>query len=182
VNVDFRLKIDDFKALFFNRVVVAVDEATKSRLAIAGFLLRRTAKAIIRPAKQKKVAELSSRERERYYEEVKRWKDGGRVGPRPRRSTASSRPGEPPRSQTGLLKQFLFFGWDPSTRSVVVGPARLNKPTNAPRVLEYGGIVTIRGRSVTIFPRPYMEPAYQLEKKNLVEVWRDSVRPRATAA
>ena len=35
-------------------------------------------------------------------------------------------PGEPPSSHTGLLRRFIFFGYDRERRSVVIGPARLN--------------------------------------------------------
>ena len=37
-----------------------------------------------------------------------------------------SKPGEQPSSHTGLLKKFIFFGYDRSRSSVVIGPARLN--------------------------------------------------------
>jgi len=64
------------------------------------------------------------------------------------RKTASA-PGEPPHSHTGILRRFLYFSFDPATRSVVVGPAKTNqvffeghgRPVNGtvPEVLEYGG-------------------------------------------
>jgi len=33
-----------------------------------------------------------------------------------------SEPGEPPSSHTGLLRRFIFFGYDRDRRSVVIGP------------------------------------------------------------
>lgn len=69
------------------------------------------------------------------------------------RKTASA-PGEPPHSHTGILRRFLYFSFDPATRSVVVGPARTNqvffdkdrRPVTGtvPSVLEYGGQITIK--------------------------------------
>lgn len=57
-----------------------------------------------------------------------------------------SKPGKPPKSHKGLLKKFLYFAWDPASRSVVVGPARLsgNGLGDAPEVLERGGVVMVR--------------------------------------
>ena len=96
-----------------------------------------------------------------------------------------STPGEPPSSHTGLLRRFIFFGYDPRQRSVVIGPARLNqKIGNAPAALEYGGTSTVieglRGkrkkRRVRMAARPYMGPAFETEKPKLPAMWRDSVR------
>src|SRR5262245_52774098 len=56
----------------------------------------------------------------------------------------SSKPGAPPHSHTGLLKRFLFFSYDSAQRSVVVGPAKLNRGSGAPKVLEHGGRATIQ--------------------------------------
>lgn len=103
------------------------------------------------------------------------------------RKKAVSAPGQPPFSKTGLLKKFLFFGFDPSTRSVVIGPAKLNSGTNAPEVLEYGGTTTITDRvkgkkiqrRVRIEARPYMGPAYVKEKPKLSPLWANSVKKAA---
>lgn len=64
-----------------------------------------------------------------------------------------SEPGQPPKSRTGILKDFIYFAWDPARRSVVIGPAKTNqvffknsgKPVSgtAPEVLEYGGSIGI---------------------------------------
>lgn len=66
---------------------------------------------------------------------------------------AVSKPGDPPSNRTGLLKDFLFFAYDEATRSVIIGPAKLNmtffnehrKPVKGtvPEVLEYGGQITV---------------------------------------
>lgn len=56
-----------------------------------------------------------------------------------RRRKKPSAPGQPPSSRKGQLKEFIFFGYDVSSRSVVVGPARLDRPTGAPNILEFSG-------------------------------------------
>jgi hypothetical protein len=69
-----------------------------------------------------------------------------------RKRKASAPPGSPPSSHTGILKQFIYFAYDPSARSVVVGPEKTNqvffdgtKPVTGtvPEVLEKGGQVTL---------------------------------------
>jgi len=99
-----------------------------------------------------------------------------------RRRKNPSKPGQAPTSWIGLLKKFLFFSFDRSKRSVVIGPARLNKPSNdAPEVLEHGGTASRRDRkgkrrTTRYRARPYMGPAFEKEKKQLPRLWRDSVR------
>ncbi len=96
----------------------------------------------------------------------------------------SAPPGTPPHSHTGLLKRFIFFGYDPTTESVVVGPARINRTTGAPHTLEFGGTTTVerrrkgkvRARKVRIAPRAFMGPALEKERPNLPKTWANSVR------
>ncbi|MDR1611876.1 MAG: hypothetical protein LBT97_03725 [Planctomycetota bacterium] len=91
-------------------------------------------------------------------------------------------PGSPPSSHTGLLKKFIFFGYDADARSVVIGPARLggNGRGDAPPLLEYGGTATLvrRGKrkQVVYRARPYMGPAFEKEQAKLPAQWRDSVK------
>ena len=174
----FDLRIKD---LFFDRqkVIRAVDQATRKALAKAGAFIRQRAKTSIRK----------------------------RQGP--------ARAGDPPHSHVGLLKKFLFFGYDPASKSVVIGPARLARSTDAPHTLEFGGaagrprqlrigrvgpllreaygrvrygllrssaqvaraqeIEAERARA-RIAPRPYMGPALEKERPNLPRQWADSVR------
>jgi hypothetical protein len=90
-------------------------------------------------------------------------------------------PGQPPSSHTGLLKKFIFFGYDADRQSVVIGPTRLNQKGRgeAPPLLEYGGKTTLkRGgkkRRVTYQARPYMGPAFEKEKPQLPAMWRGSI-------
>lgn len=74
------------------------------------------------------------------------------------------------------LREFLFFSYDDSSRSVVIGPARLNgKVGDAPRSLEYGGTSVVmasgKTRSVGIKARPFMRPALAVELPNVPRVW-----------
>ena len=97
-----------------------------------------------------------------------------------RRRKAISEPGKPPSSHTGLLRQFIFFVYEPNRASVVIGPVELNRGTEAPRLLEHGGSVVRRERqqrvAMTYRPRPFMGPAFERELPKLPALWRDSVR------
>jgi phage gpG-like protein len=84
--------------------------------------------------------------------------------------------GSPPSSHTGLLKKFIFFGYDKDAKSVVIGPAKLNTGTEAPHTLEYSGVTKVKGRKAHIKARPYMHPAFESEKDKLPAMWRDSIR------
>jgi hypothetical protein len=103
-----------------------------------------------------------------------------RTSIRSRKTT--SRPGSPPSSHLGLLKQFIFFSYDPARRGVVIGPTRLNARTggDAPPLLEYGGNAVRkrwgRTRVVRYLPRPFMHPAYDAELVRLPALWRNSIR------
>ena len=96
-----------------------------------------------------------------------------------------SSPGQPPSSHTGLLKKFIFFGYEPARRNVVIGPAKLNqKIGDAPHALERGGTSTVveglrgdrRKRRVKIKARPFMGPAFDKEKPKLPAMWAGSVK------
>ena len=101
---------------------------------------------------------------------------------------AVSKPGEPPRSHVGWLREFIQFAWDSRKQSVVVGPARFAGATSAghaPGTLERGGPVLltsrsrkgrVRQRTVRIAPRPYMGPALKTNLGVLPPMWANSVR------
>jgi hypothetical protein len=88
-----------------------------------------------------------------------------------------SNPGAPPSSHLGLLKKFIFFGYEPTARSVVIGPVRLsqNGRGEAPALLEHGGTGKIGKRRARYRPRPFMGPAFQKELPKLPAMWRDSI-------
>lgn len=53
---------------------------------------------------------------------------------------SASPPGQPPSVHEGSLKRLLYFYYDKSTGSVVVGPEiKKDNPTGAPNTLEFGG-------------------------------------------
>lgn len=60
-------------------------------------------------------------------------------------SRRSSQPGQAPRYHTRLLKDHLFFSYDPQQNSVVIGPVALNSTDpDIPRLLEEGGTAVRR--------------------------------------
>lgn len=93
-----------------------------------------------------------------------------------RKRRRESVPGQPPSNRTGLLKKFIFFGYERDSRSVVIGPAKLNQKTRAPSVLEYGGKTKVKDKNVRIAARPYMGPAFEKEKPKLPNLWKNSIR------
>ncbi len=104
---------------------------------------------------------------------------------RPKKGRGSAPAGSPPYSHTGLLRRFIYFGYDPRKRSVVIGPARFKErspygPTTVPEILEEGGVVQARedGKRVTrrFGGHPYMGPAFEAEKPNLPALWANSVK------
>jgi len=102
-----------------------------------------------------------------------------------RKRKANSVPGQPPSSHTGLLKRFIFFGYDADRKTVVVGPMRLNQKIGAAlEALEHGGqavVVTGRRRRrkrrrIRIAARPFMGPALKKEAPKFAGMWAKSVR------
>jgi hypothetical protein len=60
-----------------------------------------------------------------------------------RKAKSPAKPGRPPHSHIGTLKELIFFSYDEATRSVVIGPTPFGAGT-APRALELGGQVSGR--------------------------------------
>jgi hypothetical protein len=82
-----------------------------------------------------------------------------------------SNPGQPPTSRTGILKRFIFYSWDATSQSVVVGPEILpGAKTYTPAALEG----TRRRRHLK--PRPYMGPALEKAKAKLPELWAGAIK------
>lgn len=92
-------------------------------------------------------------------------------------------PGKPPHSHKGTLRRLIFFGYDLSSDSVLVGPVGFPR-SRAPNVLEFGGKVTrVRRRRGTRVrekadyeSRPYMGPALEKERPKLSKHWANSLR------
>lgn len=164
----FDLTIRAAKGNFFDRpkVIAAVDKGRLKYLRQGGGMVRLTARRSIRNAPQKKQSELTDEEKTRYA--IALWKAKKEGRKRPKRPLRSSKPGAPPFSVTGLLKQFLFFSFDPQTKTTVVGPAKLNKPSGAPERLEYG--------ADDMESRPFMRPALEKVAPKLEGLWKDLVK------
>lgn len=115
-----------------------------------------------------------------------------------RKGKTSSLPGQPPKSHTGLLKDQIWFAYDPAADSVVIGPVEFRN-SGVPEALEFGGTVHVRNRLIvrqmkvgetpkgrdkfqrtvvgrytgplTIKARPFMGPALKTSKSALPDVW-----------
>ena len=61
-----------------------------------------------------------------------------------RKAKGPAKPGRPPHSHTGLLRNFIFFHYSPEIRSVVIGPALFARSSGAQQTLEHGGAVRVR--------------------------------------
>ncbi len=98
-----------------------------------------------------------------------------------RKRKAISAPGQPPSSHVGLLRNLIYFGYDASRQSVVIGPTPLHGTAEAPPLLEYGGRARRKNRkgrmvTATYRPRAFMGPAFEQEKPKLPAMWAGSVR------
>lgn len=115
------ITIESFKTQFFDRdVAKAIDQGRIKGLTRAGVIIQRQAKRLL----SRKSGGPAGRDTRGKFTKAVR---------------TSSKPGEPPRMRTGLLKKFLFYGYDASSDSVVIGPAAISGGTDAPHVLEFGG-------------------------------------------
>lgn len=182
--IGFRVK--NAKDNFFDRtpVIAAVGKAQAGILSHDGSFLRRTAKGLIRNAAPTKLAKVK---------QARRAFARARQGPArlvalqvlvAAQRAASAPERQPPRNVKGHLKEKIYFSWDPSTRSLVVGPEKLGAGL-APRALEEGGpsITTFRRgnqtfvRRVTVRPHPYMGPALKKEiaKGSLLSPWQNAI-------
>lgn len=150
--IGFRVNVDQFKAGFFDRPVMArVPAAERKALSRFGAHVRTRARTSIRKRK------------------------------------GTSAPGSPPYSHgRHLLRSFILFAYDKDTRSVVIGPAKLNAQVgNAPEALEKGGMSemlggsrrrgTLRRQKIQIAPRPYMQPAFEAELPNAAKQFKDTI-------
>lgn len=154
-----KYSINQAKSHFFDKDIVGKWEKTAAGgLSKWGSFTRRTAKSKLRKARQKKIAELTKKERQRFRIAQEIAKRDGLS--RPKKPPAPSAPGEPPRMHSGEIKKFLYFTYEPKTNSVLVGPALLDRPTGAPEKLEKGGWVDTSNGRAKIAQRPFMKPSF----------------------
>jgi hypothetical protein len=88
-----------------------------------------------------------------------------------KRRKGTSPPGMPPYAHTGLLKRHIYFMYDASKQSVVIGPILIKPGSIVPSLLEYGGSV---GKKV-YQARPYMRPAHKQGLARLSDFLKDFV-------
>lgn len=161
----FDVKLNGVKGSFFDaqKVLDATDNAERKVLSKFGAFVRRTARTSIRKHAKPSQASIEK---------------AIRKGKRPKRTT--SRPGKPPYDHTGLLKRNIFFAYERSRHSVVIGPVALNQRSGVPELLEYGGraMRKIKGKMkrVTYKPRPFMGPAMARNLPALPAMWADSIK------
>lgn len=155
----FKMTFVEYKANFFSEV----DTGLKRDLSRLGAYCKTVARNSIKTA-----TKLTKKQRSNAT-----WRTRSSTG----RIEPYSQPGNPPLSKTGLLKKFIFFAWDDSSKSAVIGPAKFKKG-DVPAVLEYGGSVPVTVTSgktkrlvnVHIAARPYMGPALKETQKYLGNV------------
>lgn len=190
-----------------NLIHQGLDRARHQRLSKAGAYVRTTArKKLNKTARQKPIASLSRDERIKYHtnlalhtgnkvnratwqmmdsaeraaffwqqREIREGKRGRQ--PKPKRPLMPARRGEAPRKRVGLLREFTYFAFDRTNRSVVVGPADLpGMGDDVPRVLEEGGLSRRKyGSPIPIHPHPYMAPSLAENQSKVPELFRDSI-------
>lgn len=172
---------------FFDRpaVIAAIDKASLESLSKAGGALRLTAQRSMKPTPVRRRAEKEAKAklagaplRAQTAKQAKRLSDRYQHSP----------PGKPPRYNIGLLRDLLFFSWDPETRSLVVGPVGFSR-SKVPEVLEQGGSIMVSvatrkvpgqplkrvRKQVQIAARPYMSPALAKNVQKIPEFWRNSI-------
>lgn len=180
---------------FFDRDIVmqAVGAAQASVMAKSGNYVRKAARRSIKDVASK-VAKIQERAKAGEIDEAKRKKLLAT-------QNKPSDPDSPPKSRTGLLKDYIFFAYDSVTGAVFVGPAKLRakKDTQTvPALLEYGGdfdgyaaegtgdwytVDGVRKQRVKrvkaqrhMPARPYMQPALVNSAKGLARIWQDSIK------
>lgn len=130
------MNLQKFQNGFFDRLAVtsAMEAATRKALSKGGAFIRQTAKSSLR---YRKKASMPGQPPSVHRDD------------RPGGLTASKG------RAVSILKEFIFFAWDASSRSVVIGPAGTNqvaftftrqgKPTRGtvPGVLESGGSISV---------------------------------------
>ena len=119
-------------------VMAAVNEKNRKVLLRTGGIYR----SIVR---------LSMRKGKRTKNQIKKLRKKGQPIRR-----KSSKPRRPPLRHTNLLRDGIFFNYDPTRRSVFVGA--IPRGPNAADVLEYGGRSEIFGRQIRIAARPFVGP------------------------
>jgi hypothetical protein len=85
--------------------------------------------------------------------------------------------GQPPRrGPSDLLRKHIFFGVEPESEAVTIGPEMFAKQppligaTSVPHLLEKGGAQMIHGVIAKYGPRPYVEPTLPIAQQKMTEL------------
>ena len=97
-----------------------------------------------------------------------------------RKRKGISKPNNPPSSHTGKLRDLIYFGYDSSSKSVVIGPQLFSAARGggkSPSILEFGGTESRgRGRPAHYSPRPFMGPAFNKELPKFAQLFADCIK------
>lgn len=157
---------------FFDKELLAkLDSRLGPVMNRFGATVRLRAKGRIRRPRRKRLGELTVQERIRYFEAKNDAKEFGLKAELP---FAPSAPGEFPRSHTRILPDSIYYAYDPSQRTVFIGPIAFGKrPGEATGALEHGGIS--RGKYVSA--RPFMRPSFdQILATDIGKAFRNIMR------
>lgn len=83
------------------------------------------------------------------------------------RQSTSRKTGQVKSQPSSPLRELIYFGYDPASESVVVGPVLGGSATGAPERLEHG---------TGVRPHPFMGPALDAEKGRAGDLMRDMIR------
>lgn len=152
-------------AFFDSKAVTSrLDPATRKFLGWSAGLVRKVARRSLRPARQKKLSEMSQDERDKYQKRVDFAEKRGL--PKPRRPEVSSAPGDPPKlhEKQSPLKR-IFYGLELKTETAVIGPN--SERSGIAGILEHGG--TSNGHKIE--PRPFMGRALETVTPQMPAYW-----------
>lgn len=165
---------------FFDRAKVqrVMDRKTQRVLALTGRHAQQRMKSRMRPAIKESTYLKRLEKAKRKARDAQ-----GRFTMR-EKVYRGSKPGEPPRTHTKLLRDRIFFFADLDSKAVVIGPEKLStgratvyNPEPVPATLEYGGTIVVpKGRGsrgsfqARIEPRPYVAPTFPLAQAKFKEL------------
>lgn len=140
------------KSFFFDRkeITQKLDPETRKALSKFGAFVRRTSKSSLKYGdKPSPVGKPPTVHRSQGFTRKKKVK--GQVVQQP----------------SSPMRELIFFSYDPTTRSVVVGPTLGGSKSSAPEMQEHGGtnVIAVDGvRKIAHYrPRPFMRPAFDKE-------------------
>jgi len=181
----FACRLSEAKSQFFDRVAVLtrLSKAERRVFNRVGATVRTYARRSMKPASKKKLKDISAKRREagrlllRKHQTAATQARYRRLQQEIRELSRAvhSRPHQPPKTIKGTIKRMLFYAFDPTKETVVVGPILFSPKTGAPETLEYGGTVRFGPRTATIVERPFMGPAQRAVQPQVAGMFRDSV-------